>query len=81
MEKYKIRTTRELLVEYNKIHVKEQSLDTVKDEAIRLEEEMNKIEKELLSRLSDVITILKSIDKTLAPFEIKRLCDMLSKRF
>ena len=81
MEKYKIRTTRELLVEYNKIHVKEQSLDTVKDEAIRLEEEMNKIEKELSNRLTDVIIILKSVDKILAPFEIERLCDMLNKRF
>lgn len=79
MEKYKIRTTRELLVEYNNLNVEKNS--ECKEKSLKIEEEMRKIESEVKIRYEEVFMIIKSIDKQLASFEIERLLKILMKNF
>lgn len=80
MDKYKICTTKELIVNYNKLNV-EKNLLYVEEDQEELVTEMSMIEGELRCRLDDMINILISIERELKPYEVERLLRMLMKRY
>lgn len=79
MDKYKICTTKELIVNYNKLNVEKNLLYAEEDKEDVITE-MSMIEGELRCRLDDMINILISIERELKPYEVERLLRMLIKR-
>lgn len=80
MDKYKICTTKELIVNYNKLNVEKNILYAEEDKKDVITE-MSMIEGELRCRLDDMINILISIERELKPYEVERLLRMLIKRY
>lgn len=80
MDKYKICTTKELIVNYNKLNVEKNLLYAEEDKEDVITE-MSMIEGELRCRLDDMINILISIERELKPYEVERLLRMLIKRY
>lgn len=80
MDKYKICTTKELIVNYNKLNVEKNLLYAEEDKEDVINE-MSMIEGELRCRLDDMINILISIERELKPYEVERLLRMLIKRY
>lgn len=80
MDKYKICTTKELIVNYNKLNV-EKNLLCAEEDKKDVITEMSMIEGELRCRLDDMINILISIERELKPYEVERLLGMLIKRY
>lgn len=80
MDKYKICTTKELIVNYNKLNVEKNLLYAEEDKGDVITE-MSMIEGELRCRLDDMINILISIERELKPYEVERLLRMLIKRY
>jgi len=80
MDKYKICTTKELIVNYNKLNVEKNLLYAEEDKKDVIIE-MSMIEGELRCRLDDMINILISIERELKPYEVERLLRMLIKRY
>lgn len=80
MDKYKICTTKELIVNYNKLNVEKNLLYAEEDKKDVITE-MSMIEGELRCRLDDMINILISIERELKPYEVERLLRMLIKRY
>lgn len=80
MDKYKICTTKELIVNYNKLNVEKNLLYAEEDKKDVITE-MSMIEGELRCRLDDMINILISIERELKSYEVERLLRMLIKRY